>query len=160
VDQAGTTSTESPGVRVQAAVSQVLRWASRSDVRRELWGAAGRTLSPTDMWLMDAIVANGPIRATDLAEWQGVDKSTITPQVRRLEERGLVARRPDPVDRRAALLTATPRGRQLRRTLSANSAALFDEVLQDWPQADRQTLGVLLERLARSLTDDTPAPPG
>lgn len=137
-------------------MSQVVRWASRTDVRRELWGAAGRDLSPTDLWLLDAIEANGPVRASSLAEWQGVDKSTITPQIRRLEDRELIARRPDPADRRAVLLTVTPRGRRLRRTLRAHSAAVFDRALQDWSATDRDALAALLGRLVDRLTADPP----
>jgi DNA-binding MarR family transcriptional regulator len=97
------------------------------------------------------------VRASDLAAGQGVDKSTISTQIRRLEERDLVARRPDPADRRAVLFTATARGRRLRRPMEAAGATLFDELLRGWADSDRQTLGVLLDRFSRQLDDDSTA---
>lgn len=145
---------ETAGTQVQDAVARVLRWASRGDVRRTLAGAAARDLSPTDAWLLAAITDNGPVRVSDLAEWQGVDKSTITPQVRRLEDRRLVSRRPDPADGRAVLLSATPRGRQIRNDVAAAGAAVFDAILRDWASADRQALGALLSRFAEQLAQE------
>ncbi|WP_214401117.1 MarR family winged helix-turn-helix transcriptional regulator [Pseudonocardia lacus] len=140
------------GRRVQEAVVRVVRWANRPDVRAALLGEAGRELSVNDVHLLRAVVANGPVRVSDLADWQGVDKSTISTQVRRLEERELVARRPDPVDRRAVLLSATARGRRLRRRMDDAAAALIDEHLSGWPADDRAAFAELFGRFARELS--------
>jgi DNA-binding MarR family transcriptional regulator len=142
---------------VQRAVTRVVRWAGRPDVRVALLGQAGRELSGNDVHLLRTVVARGPVRASDLAAWQGVDKSTISTQIRRLEERGLVVRRPDSADRRAVLFTATARGRKLRRRMDSAGAALFVEVLQDWTDADRQALATLLDRFSRRLDTDPTA---
>ncbi|MCO1654631.1 MarR family winged helix-turn-helix transcriptional regulator [Pseudonocardia humida] len=108
-----------------------------------------------------AEAGSGPLRVSELAEWQGVDKSTMTMQVRRLEERGLVERRPDPRDRRGVLVRATPRGRRVRSRMDAAGAAVFTDMLRDWPAADRAALTDLLERFARELGEralgDAPA---
>src|SRR5687768_3865131 len=96
--------------QVRLSVSQILRWATRSDVRSSMRGPTGQDLSLTDIWLLGAVVEQGPLRAGDLAVWQGVDKSTVTPQLRRLDEAGLVTRSPDPDDGRATLVSATARG--------------------------------------------------
>lgn len=141
----------SAGAAVQTALSRVLRWASRPAVRARLSGPAGRGLSATDGWLLGQVVTAGPVRLSTLAAFQDVDKSTITPQVRRLEERGLVLRRPDPDDARAALLSPTTAGRRLHRRVVASGAAVFDEVMQSWPEADRRALGTLLLRLTTDL---------
>jgi DNA-binding MarR family transcriptional regulator len=135
------------------------RWAGRPDVRVALLGRAGRELSGNDVHLLRTVVARGPVRASDLAAWQGVDKSTISTQVRRLEERGLVARRPDPADRRAVLFTATARGRKLRRRMDTAGAALFGELLRDWPEEDRLALATLLDRFSRRLDNEPAAHP-
>ena len=138
---------------VQAAVSRILRWASRADVRRALAGPTGRELSPTDTWLLGAVVEHGPMRASDLAEWQGVDKSTVTPQLRRLEERDLVVRSPDETDRRAALLTGTERGHRVLEEISAAGAAVFAGVMASWSATDRAKFAALLGRFAEELPD-------
>ena len=110
-----------------------------------LLGEAGRGLSVNDVDLLRTIVTSGPVRASTLAEWNGVDKSTMAPQVRRLEERGLIVRRPDPTDRRAVLLTATARGSQLQERMDATGVEIIEDVLRDWPEDDRRALSDLFE---------------
>ena len=122
-----------------------------------LLGEAGRELSANDVHLLRTVITQGPVRASDLAGWQGVDKSTISTQVRRLEERDLVVRRPHPADRKAVLFSATTRGRRLRRRMDAAGAALFVELLRGWTDADREALGTLLDRFSRQLHDYAPA---
>jgi DNA-binding MarR family transcriptional regulator len=137
--------------QVQEAFTRLMRWAQRGDVRRSLLGAAAQALSTNDVTLLRTIIANGPVRASDLASWQGVDKSTVTPQVRRLEERGLVARQGDPGDRRAALLTATDHGRRQLQEIDAAGVRLFGQAIDGWPAADRRTLAALMQRLVDDL---------
>ena len=79
--------------RVHEAFTLLLRWAQRGDVRRALLGDAAPVLSPSDITLLRTIAAHGPVRASDLASWRGVDKSTVTPRIHRLENHHLVARR-------------------------------------------------------------------
>ena len=144
---------------VQQAVTRVVRWAARPDVRAALLGEAGRGLSGNDVHLLRTVAAQGPVRASDLAAWQGVDKSTISTQIRRLEERDLVVRGPDPADRRAVLFRATPRGRGLRERMDVAAAGLFADLLHGWPDADRQALGALLDRFSRQLEGPAAPPP-
>ena len=80
--------------RLQKAMAKIVWWLGRAESRKAVLGDADGDLSPVDEHLVRTIQANGPVRITDLAVWQGVDKSTITPQVRRLEQKGLVKRQP------------------------------------------------------------------
>lgn len=141
---------------VHEAFTRLMRWAYRGDVRRTLVGAAADSLSVNDITLLRAITTHGPVRISDLAAWQGVDKSTVTPQVRRLEERGLVSRQGDPADRRATLLTLTDPGRQTLRNMDEAGRRLFGQALDSWPDADRRTLAALMQRLAAELDDVPP----
>lgn len=95
-------------------------------------------------------------RVTDLAAWQGVDKSTVTPQVQRLAAAGPVGRSPDPADARATLLSATEDGRALRSEIGRGGARLIDELTTGWSARDRNELGRLLGELATEL-DPAPA---
>jgi DNA-binding MarR family transcriptional regulator len=56
------------------------------------------------------LLAEGPMSLSGLAEAVGVDAPYATLIVDKLEERGLVARQPDPDDRRRKLVTLTPEG--------------------------------------------------
>jgi DNA-binding MarR family transcriptional regulator len=142
-----------PADQVRLCVSQLLRWGTRVDVRRSMRGPTGQDLSATDTWLLGAIVEQAPLRVGDLAVWQGVDKSTVTPQLRRLEERGLVSRRPDPADRRAVLVSATARGRRVLEEIHAAGVALFESVLAEWSPAEQQQLADLLTRFTDQLVE-------
>jgi len=143
--------------QVQEAFTKLMRWAQRGDVRRALIGAAAQTLSTNDITLLRMIISHGPIRVSDLASWQHVDKSTVTPQVRRLEERGLVARQGDPGDKRAVLLTATDDGRQRLQEMNTVGVRLFQRALDRWSDPDRRALATLMQRFVDELAD---VPPG
>jgi DNA-binding MarR family transcriptional regulator len=136
---------------VHVALTRVLRWSARRENRRLLFGSAGQELSPNDVWLLDAVESNGPVRLSDLASWQGVDKSTITPQVRRLEERGLLERRPGLGDRRVVLLGITQHGRSVQQRRATAGAALIDTVLRTWPAEDRTAFASLFAHFADQL---------
>ncbi len=138
------------GEELQAALNRILRWASRPRVAVDLAGPAGAGLSPTDLWLLDGVVRHGPLRISDVAAWQGVDKSTMTIQLRRLTERGLLARNTDPDDRRAVRIGATDEGRRLHADVTRHGAGVLEAMLDDWPADDRQALARLLTRFAES----------
>ncbi|GAA3383263.1 MarR family winged helix-turn-helix transcriptional regulator [Cryptosporangium minutisporangium] len=147
------TEVAAAAARVQQATARLTWWTSRGDVRRRLLGAAGK-LSPNDAWLVRTIVAAGTVRVSDAARMQGVDKSTISPQLRRLEAHGLLTREPDPSDGRATLLRATDEGCQWQREFDAGGAAVFADVLSEWSPDDVATLATLLTRFTDQLTLD------
>lgn len=121
----------------------------------EVAGPAGAGLSPTDLWLLDGVVRHGPLRIGDLAVWQGVDKSTLTIQLRRLAGRGLVQRTTDPADGRAVLVTPSAEGRQLHERVTRHGAVVLAGLLADWSPDERMDLARLLTRFADSTV---PAP--
>ena len=139
--------------QVRQAAARLTWWTSRGDVRRRLLGAAGE-LSANDAWLLGTIAEAGTMRVSEVARMQGVDKSTISPQLRRLEQRGLLTRTTDPADGRVVLVTATDEGHRLHRELDASGAAVFADALQEWPDDDVAVLADLLTRLADHLTVD------
>jgi DNA-binding MarR family transcriptional regulator len=84
-----------------------------------------------------------------LATAVGCDASNITWMTDRLEERGLVERRPDPDDRRVKRLVLTDTGRKLRRDIERRLRAV-QPGLDRLTVTERATLARLLERM---LTD-------
>jgi DNA-binding MarR family transcriptional regulator len=149
-----------PGALVHIALTRVLRWSARRENRRLLFGQAGEGLSQNDVWLLDAVDSNGPVRLSDLASWQGVDKSTITPQVRRLEARGLLERRSGASDRRVVLLGITRHGRSVQQRRATAGAALIDTLLHAWPAEDRTAFATLFARFADQLDTQAHLQPG
>lgn len=64
-------------------------------------------------------------RIGEVADFMFLDRTTVTRHVDRLDAKGLVARRPDPEDRRAVRLVLTRAGRRLLRRLLPIRQALL-----------------------------------
>jgi DNA-binding MarR family transcriptional regulator len=146
-----------PGVMIRDAVAQVVRWASHADTRKQLFDPREAGLTPTDVALLEYIDDKGPVRVSELATQQGVDKSTMTPQVRRLEDKGLVDKQADPDDGRATLVTASTAGRRMHRNIGKAGAAVVDEILADWTDDDREAFARLFTRFAEQLLRGEPS---
>lgn len=151
LDPPGAGDHPTPGMQVHTGFVELLRWAGRAEIRRRLYGSADEELSPNEATLLEYVSRHGPVRISELAAEQGVDKSTMTPQVRRLEDKGLIGRQPDPADGRAALLATSEKGSGLQDQIGAAGAALFDEILSGWSAEDRETLGSMFLRFAGQL---------
>jgi len=90
-------------------------------------------------------------RLTDVAAGLGVAVPTVSRQVRQLEELGLVVRTKDPIDGRAILLEVTEVGVDALQRMRVEWRKTVAEILESWPQKDREILGELLERFALEL---------
>src|SRR5919204_5876359 len=67
--------------------------------------------------------------ATELARWVLLSSGGMTNRLDRMEEAGLVRRRPDPSDRRGVLVELTPRGRQVIDDAIDAHLALYEELV-------------------------------
>jgi DNA-binding MarR family transcriptional regulator len=100
----------------------------------------------TSYVLLFQLVRSGPQRLSALAECVHVDVSTVSRQVSTLVEHGLVEKRPDDLDRRAALLAATDAGLRLFGRMRRDRNAMFNDVLDGWTPEEITTLTSLLMR--------------
>jgi DNA-binding MarR family transcriptional regulator len=98
----------------------------------------------------------GRMRMGDLAAELEVTARNVTTMVDALEKEGLLARKPDPTDRRATLLELTPTGRAHFDQLQAMQCAIAEEVLAPLDAGQRRQLLDLLNRLK----DGVPAAAG
>lgn len=87
------------------------------------------------------------IRAAELAAHVGVGRATISRQLRRLEDLGLLQRTPDPADCRAEQLHLTPDGERHVRAASQARRAWLRAALDDWGAEDVHDLAAALGRL-------------
>ncbi len=71
-------------------------------------------LRPEDFAVTSVLRLTGPIRPTELADLVGMRPTTLSNYLRRLADGGLIRRRDDPRDGRAALVSLTAKG--IRRT--------------------------------------------
>jgi len=93
------------------------------------------------MWgyiVLTALVEQ-PVRTqAALAQAIHADKSRIIGVLDELQERGLIQRQPDEADRRVHLLSLTPAGDRLRRSVEAGIRRREEQVLAVLPPADRE----------------------
>ncbi|MBC6456942.1 MarR family winged helix-turn-helix transcriptional regulator [Actinomadura sp. HBU206391] len=114
-------------------------------------------LEPGAYSLLIRIDEVGPARSSDLAEYFGVGKATISRQLKVLEELGLIEREPDPADGRAHLLVLTGEGRQRLGHARVARQERFRAMLGTWELGDVEQLARMLGRF-NALTDSWAEP--
>jgi MarR family transcriptional regulator, organic hydroperoxide resistance regulator len=128
-----------PGMRYRSRAHElwallVESYSGWEDRMNRASGAAG--LSPASAWALIQLDPDHAISQRELAERLHCNPSTVVDPTDRLEERGLVVRRPLATDRRVNVLTVTARGREVRDGLIAQ---LFEppEALRRLPASDQ-----------------------
>jgi DNA-binding MarR family transcriptional regulator len=95
----------------------------------------------------------------ELANHLGVDRTVMTYLLDDMERAGLIERHPDPADRRARRVAATPRGAGLLEDLDRRLRAAEDQVLTGLAAGnDRQVFREMLRRLATHANALDPVP--
>src|ERR1700741_3979471 len=122
-------------------------------------GTQRTTLAPPrgQARILGIIDDQGRTRISDLAALDHCAQPTMTMQVRRLEDAGLVTRTVDPDDARAVLIRITPKGVDTLRQVRIDRGAAIDPYLERLDDADRKTLDDAV-RVMRKLLNDAAAP--
>lgn len=117
--------------------------------------SGGARLTRATFELLAVIHRYGPLKVSELVQRVGVDQSTVSRQIRPLEELGLTVRSEDPSDRRVAWLDVTDAGRALMLRIRSRVNRNVEAALATWSAEDRETFGKLLERFRQSVLDLT-----
>ena len=136
---------------VAGSLAMLTRQASLMRLHDLVSNRGGLTLERSAYPLLNQILALQSGRLSDIAAGLRVAVPTVSRQVRQLEDLGLVVRTPDPIDGRAILLEVTPAGLDALQRMRAEWQKTVAEILEPWPQKDREILGELLERFALEL---------
>ena len=128
-----------PGLRYRSAAQElwalvIESFAGWEDRINEASADAG--LSPVSAWALVQLDPDHAISQKELAARLHCNPSTVVDPTDRLEEGGLVVRRPLPADRRINTLAVTAKGRQVRQDLVRR---LFDppDAFRRLPAADQ-----------------------
>jgi len=137
--------------RLRIALARITRVLDRQ--------SRGHTITGTQASVLATAARLGPLRITELAEIEGINPTMMSRIVGKLEDAGLLHRRPDPDDRRAALVEPTEAGRELQRHVREERTRLLAEHLAALPARD--AAGLLdalphLEALATALLTAQP----
>lgn len=134
-------STEDDADRVLFALVRVM-----DAIRR----GQARVIDPTRQALMQAAATHGPIRPSELARDVNLAQSSVTRQVRALEDDGFVVVEPDPDDGRSCLVSLSPQGWAEARRLTEMGRSRMQQTFAGWAATDVATLADLLERMEAS----------
>ena len=108
--------------------------------------------------LLATIEVHGEARIGDLAAVDHCSQPTMTTQVRRLEDAGLVSRSVDPGDARAVRIRITAQGRRTLNAVRADRAAAIEPQLAMLEPGDRQVLVDAVQVLRRLLDNAAVTP--
>jgi len=117
-------------------------------------GLAGFDLQPGWFDLLAALRRAGEpyeLHPTELMSATMLSSGGMTKRLDRLVEAGLVARRPDPADRRATLVRLTARGRKTIDKALPVHVANEDRLLATLNAKEREALDALLRKLFAAL---------
>ncbi len=149
VDSANLALQQGLGADLLAVVARLNRLATQR-IQMPLPSAQARLLATVEV--------HGEARIGDLAAVDHCSQPTMTTQVRRLEDAGLVSRTVDPGDARAVRIRITPQGRRTLNAVRADRAAAIEPQLAMLEPADRQVLAEAVQVLRR-LLDNAAATP-
>jgi DNA-binding MarR family transcriptional regulator len=93
------------------------------------------------------IAETGPVRLSVVAAAVGIAQGTASELAEALVQEGLVSRRPDPSDRRAALLETTGQGRDHAQQWGAAYASTAEELFGTLGDKQRTAFLALLQAL-------------
>ena len=119
---------------------------NRPDVDAQFLDAVGVKLDRALFPLLSRIGVLGPTGTVDLADAVGRDHSTISRQVAKLEQLGLVERVASASDRRVRLLQPTAQGQAMVPKFAQTRRRLMEAHFKDWDPGQRDALIRLLEK--------------
>ncbi|MET8983754.1 MarR family transcriptional regulator [Streptomyces sp. NPDC004539] len=132
---------------IEQALNRVTYLAGRARQHERLMERAGLTLDRASVAILRFISESDPLRPGVLAVRLSVEASHVTRQLRQLEAAGLVARIPDPEDRRAQRVQLTEEGLAAVRRIREVSRQGMEVALTHWTPADLERLADLFHRL-------------
>ena len=140
---------------LHASLLEIVTVMNRPERDEELLALAGLTLERALFPLLVFVERRGPIGVVDLAGRVGRDYTTVSRQVARLEELGLVERRPGTADKRVREAIITPRGKSATDALDAARETMALELFRNWSREDLDELVRLMEKLAGGMAKKT-----
>lgn len=143
-----------PAETTRETIGRLIQHVSRNWRRAVNLGLA--PLGLTDATWLPLLYLNrvGPVRQGDLAQYLGLDRSSVVRLVDALTTQGLVRREDDPQDRRVRWVVLTPAAAGVVRAAQKAAAEVRAEAMAGIDPEDLATtervLGVILSRLPQS----------
>lgn len=137
--------------RLHFSLIEIVSAMNRAQNDETLLRDAGVKLDRALLPLLVGIERLGPISVGEIADRTGRDYTTISRQLKKLDELGLVERTPGETDQRVSLARVTAQGHRMTGALDDARERLARLALADWDVADLDQLVGLLERLTAAM---------
>lgn len=115
-------------------------------------------LTPVQFSVLAALSEANPLDQIRLGGMVALDRTTISLVVRKLEERGLVARQVSKKDRRSKLISLTVAGRALAEAALPSVRAIQDKILAPLTAAEQDVFMALLHKAVEANNQQSRAP--
>jgi len=135
-----------PVGQIEQALGALLRLTRAPRFAETVRQRAGAEVDRAGYAVLVRVSELGPVRLSELAQYLGLDVSTVSRQVQQLEQRGLVDRSPDPLDGRAALLELSVPGREIMQKMRDAWCETVADVVNTWKPGDIERFGGLMDR--------------
>ena len=136
------------------ALIEIVSAMNRPQRDDDLIREAGISLDRALFRPLIAVERLGPIGIVDLAARVGLDYTTISRQVARLEDFGLVARRANAADRRVKEAVITGKGKALTDLIDAARERMARKIFASWEEQDIEDLVRLMCRFAEAFSEE------
>jgi len=120
-------------------------------VRRMRAAAASHELSLTEAAVIGRLAKDGPATTADLARAESMKPQSMGTTIAALEEMGLVARKPHPIDRRQMNVELTGKGEAMRKSVKDSRRTWLAQAIAQLDKQEQATLfeaGEIVKRLA------------
>ena len=144
--------TNDENLRTDAGLASALRVSLARLNRRLRRQASQHALTPTQLATLSAVERRPAVTPGELAELEKVQPPSMTRVIAKLEERGLLERRPHPTDRRQVTITVTPKGAALLQEERRAKEAWLAQRLAELTPEEKEILrsaAPSLEKLSR-----------
>ena len=108
-------------------------------------------------WELVLLKHHAPIRSSDIAALLAIDISTVSRQIKQLEQGELVNKVPDAHDARASLLSLTDKGERVVDQLIRRRRQALENAFQGWTENDMETFNQLLAKFVSGLDEASEA---
>ncbi len=144
---------------LEHALATVLRLLTDRTTADDVARRCGYDLPPASWALLEYVDTYGGLRVSDIAACHGVDVSSITPRLKRIEQAGLVRRERVPTDARAFMITITDEGSRALRGVHDARRDILAQALSGVDRPDLSATAGVLRRIADHLAPFSGPPP-
>jgi DNA-binding MarR family transcriptional regulator len=139
--------------KLHGAMVDLVGFMSRPQRDDTLIREAGIKLDRALFPLLVGVERYGPVGVVDLADGVGRDYTTVSRQVKKLEDLGLIRRRPSPADARVNEAVITSKGVTFTDALDRARLRLAGPILAKWTDKDLRALAKLVRRFVDDLME-------